>query len=148
MIKLYNLIQDPFAEYLPENCKFCLRSEIDALHRITCDMLEIADIYPDILWKYSDKLRNAHGEAYWYEDDNGKIQWRITYDTKEWLAMGSDGRKNTIIHEVCHLAIEKLLGHNRDPRKGEIVEDHGSQWQALMVKCGELPFYENSWCYR
>jgi hypothetical protein len=64
------------------------------------------------------------------------------------MAIGASGRRNTIIHEVCHLAVEKIYGHKKKVPKGEIpVLDHGEQWQDLMWKCGEHPFLEINWDY-
>jgi hypothetical protein len=148
-IKLYNILKDPFAQFLPENSAYCTRPEINGLHRQTCDHLEIQDIYPEILWSFTNKLKKTLAEAVYWKNPGGVMQWRINYDTKCWIAMGTEGRKNTIIHEVCHLAVEKIHGHNARPKKDEVaVLDHGEQWQALMLKCGEEPFLDNPWRYR
>jgi hypothetical protein len=147
--KLYNLISDSFAELLPENSPFCTRKEIDSLHRYTCEFLEIIDIYPEVLWSFTDKMRTNLAEASYWTDPDGKPQWRVVYDTKKWIAMGKEGRKNTIIHEVCHLAVEKLYGHRGKPEGDKpVVTDHGEHWQELMTRCGEEPFKEDCWRYR
>ena len=148
-MKLYNIVSDPFAKLLPENSPYCTKKQINTLHRDTCKTLNISDIYPKILWSFTKNWRATLGEADYWEDDTGNMQWRIKYCSKSWIAIGKDGRKNTIIHEVCHLAVEKLYGHNARPKKGEeCVEDHGEHWQDLMHKCNENPFLDIKWNYR
>jgi len=68
------------------------------------------------------------------------MKWLLRYSSKFWPTLSDAERRNTIIHEVCHLAVERLYGHCAKPKEGEIlVLDHGSQWQSLMTKCGEAP---------
>jgi SprT-like family len=150
MIKLYNNISDPFAKFLPENSPYCSKHHIDNLHRETCKILDISDIYPEILWSFSKYFRDTLGEAsYWIDDTTKKMQWRIKYCSKSWIAIGKAGRRNTIVHEICHLAVEKLYGHKARPKKGEErVEDHGEHWQNLMNRCKEDPFLVINWNYR
>ena len=113
-IKLYNNVSDPFARYLPENSRFCTKEQIDTLHRVSCKVLKINDIYPEILWSFTKHFRECLGEAsYWKDPVTQKMQWRIKYCSKSWLAIGESGRRNTIVHEVCHLAEEKLYGHKK-----------------------------------
>lgn len=149
-IKLYNIFQDSFACFLPENSLYCNRQEIDILHRETCKKLGIDDVYQELLWSFSKHFRNTLGEAsYWIDDHTKKMQWRIKYCSKSWIAIGELGRRNTIIHEVCHLAVEKLYGHNARPKRGEeCVKDHGEHWQRLMHKCNEDPDLDIKWNYR
>jgi len=149
-IKLYNSVSDPFARYLPENSPYCTRKQIDKLHRDSCKITGISDIYPEILWSFTKHFRECLGEAsYWKDPTTKKMQWRTKYCSKSWLAIGQAGRRNTIVHEICHLAVEKLYGHKARPKKGEeCVEDHGEHWQSLMRKCGEEPFLTINWNYR
>jgi len=148
--KIYNLIDDPFAKFLPEKVGYCTRESINRLHEETCRKLGIIDVYTDILWSYTKNFRDCLAEAsYWKDPETKKMQWRIKYCSNSWIGMGEDGRRNTIVHEVCHLAIEKLIGHKARAKKGEkLVLDHGEQWQELMHKCGENPFLKLQWNYR
>lgn len=101
------------------------------------------DVYDELVWRFNDRLRAVYGQAEYWRDENKKMNWKIQYATKYWIPMGVDARRNIIIHEVCHLAVEKLYGHCARPRKGEeAVLDHGEQWQELMLRCGEDPFLE------
>lgn len=148
-IKLYNITPDGFSGLLPENAPYCSRGEIAQLHKETCQLLGIERLYPKILWSFSMHMRNAVGEACWWFDDLDKKQWRIQYCTKSWIALGAAGRRNTIVHEICHLAVEKIYGHNARRRKDqECVTDHGKHWQDLMEKCGEDPFMDVEYVYR
>ena len=148
-LKIYNKLGLSFINYLPENNKYCINRDINSLHRETCALLNISDIYPEILWSFNKNFRNTLGEAsYWMCPEAKKMQWRIKYCSKSWMAIGAAGRRNTIIHEVCHLAVEKIYGHKtRAPEGEECVLDHGKQWQDLMWKCKEPPFLEIHWNY-
>lgn len=137
------LLENPYKQLLPQYTIYCKRAEIDALHRHTCKMLGIEDIYPELRWNFNDRLRAVLGQAEYWRDENQRMRWKIQYASKYWIPMGVSARRNIIIHEVCHLAVEKLYGHCARPTDGSTpVLDHGSHWQNLMIKCGEDPFLE------
>lgn len=104
-------LENPFQELLPEYTIYCKRAEVDALHRHICKKLDIMDVYDELVWRFNDRLRAVYGQAEYWRDENKKMNWKIQYATKYWIPMGVDARRNIIIHEVCHLAVEKLYGH-------------------------------------
>jgi len=136
---LINPFDDPHAQWLVG--KYSTTDEIQALTKETCETCGIMDIYPDIEWKFEKRFKTTLGEASYWADSEGKNYWLIKYSSLMWLPLGDTGRKNTVVHEVCHLAVERLYGHCSRPKKGqERVLDHGKHWQDLMKKCGEDPF--------
>ena len=136
-------VDNPYQILLPQFTLYCKREEIDALHRHTCRRLGIEGIYPDIRWSFNSRFRAILGQAEYWCDESGKMRWKIQYASKYWIPMGVEARRNTIVHEICHLAVEKLYGHCARPKDGEErVLDHGEQWQELMLKCGEEPFLD------
>lgn len=55
---------------------------------------------------------------------------RIRFSTLFWPSMTESQRRNTVIHEVCHLVAHKLYG--------PFIKPHGREWKALMLDCGEV----------
>jgi hypothetical protein len=135
------IMENHYKQLLPRYTIYCKKEEIDSLHRHTCRKLGIENIYNELRWNFNDRLRAVLGQAEFWEDEADKKQWKIQYATKYWIPMGIAARRNIIVHEVCHLAVEKKYGHCAKPKQGETqVKDHGWQWQKLMHRCGEEPF--------
>lgn len=113
--------------------------EIDRWHAHYCRLAKIPELFPLIEWEFSKRLRSAVGVAEYWED-GGEMHWTIKYSSNHWLQMTPEARRNTIAHEICHLAVEKLYGHCARPKDGrEPVLDHGRHWRELMAICGEDP---------
>ena len=135
---------NPYLKWMPGVANYCDDKSINLYHRELCEKLDIFDVYLGLIWRFEKNFRRILGQAEYWTDDAGKKCWRIRYATKFWLPMGEAGRRNTIAHEICHLAVERLYGHCARPGPGqEKVLDHGSHWRDLMFKCGEDPDAEN-----
>lgn len=132
--------ENPYSIWFPDGTKYCNRKDINELHREVCETLNVFDVYLGLTWKFEPKFRSILGQAEYWNDSKGHKYWRIRYASKFWLPLGEAGRRNTIIHEVCHLAVEKLYGHCARPEKDkERVLSHGKHFRELMLKCGEDP---------
>jgi hypothetical protein len=127
-------------KWIPGHAKYCSIKDVDSLHLATCKKLGIIDVYENLQWRFEPRFRCIYGQAeYWGE--KGKMEWLIRYASKYWMLLSENERRNIIVHEICHLAVESLYGHCGRPKKGEeLVADHGSHWQKLMIKCGEDPY--------
>ena len=139
IFKRCHTLHTPYSQWFPSHAQLCNRKEIDDEHLKCCNILNIPDVYTNLEWKFETKFRCTEGQAEWDEEQYpGK--WFIRYSTKCWIPMGLAGRKNTIVHEICHLAVEKLYGHGNivDNRR---VTTHGTHWEQLMRKCGEDPLF-------
>ncbi len=134
MISLKNLFDDPYLKWMTG--PYCKSSDIEDLMRETCKTCSI-DIFQEIVWYFEKRFTSTVGLAEYWTDSKGNQHWRIRYAAGMWIPMGSEARKNTIVHEVCHLAVEKLYGHGW--KEGVRVTDHGKHWRELMIKCGEDP---------
>jgi hypothetical protein len=131
--------ESPYSIWFPDEAKYCNKKDINLLHLDTCKNLDIYDVYLKLIWKFEPAFRCTLGQAEWDDDGN----WWIRYASRFWLPLGELGRRNTIVHEVCHLAVERLYGHCSRPKAGqERVLDHGIHWRNLMEKCGEDPDLE------
>lgn len=58
----------------------------------------------------------------------------VRLSKKLWERANDEQRRQTIIHEVCHV-IQRV----QDLEKGYRSPPHGWQWQALMRRCGQRP---------
>ncbi len=133
------MIDSPYLKWIPGHAKYCSIKDIDKLHLATCKKLGIMDVYKNLQWRFEKRFRCTYGQAEYWEE-KGKMKWLIRYASKHWMLIPKEERRNTIIHEVCHLAVERLYGHCGRPKNGETpVLDHGSHWIDLMAKCGETP---------
>jgi len=140
-IDFLSSLNDPYNNLMPENKKYCNKKSIDILHCWTCEKLGVPFLFPKIVWKFEKKFRSTLGEAEYFIDTQNRARWRIRYALKPWMDISEEARCNTIVHEVCHLAVEVIHGHGYKSDE-EYVFDHGTHWQELMYKCGEDPFLD------
>jgi len=138
MQALKTLFDDPYLKWMTG--PYCTSVEIEALMRQTCKTCGISDIFSEIAWRFEKRFTVTLGQAEYWTDSCGKNHWLIRYAAGMWIPIGVEARKNTIVHEVCHLAVERLYGHCWKPKPGqERVTDHGKHFRMLMKKCGEDP---------
>lgn len=112
------------------------REELDrASHwvRFACDQTWFFNgtetIDPElVIIKFSKRMTLAMGRAR-VHDVGGHDEYSIKLSYPLWPRASATERKNTIIHEACHLI---------DYRKHERM-NHGRNWKHLMCLCGETP---------
>jgi len=137
--KAWFILDTPFASLFPEFADCCSPKEIENLHKFYCQELDISDILKNFTWRFERRFTATLGQAeYWDDEKSGETKYLIRYATRYWIPMGAINRRNTIAHEICHLAVEKLFGHG-NVVNGIKVSDHGYHWKLLMYKCGENP---------
>lgn len=90
----------------------------------TCNTLGLPELNPKIVVQWNDRLTRTAGKA-WPNKNLIELSPVLLARTSE------ADQKNTVVHEVCHLAAPIL--YNRK------VAWHGKEWQSLMLRCGELP---------
>ena len=133
------ILDTPFFALFPEHAHCCSPEEIDNLHKFYCLELGVLDILKNFTWRFEKRFTATMGKAeYWVDEKFGEMHYLIRYATRYWVPMGAVGRRNTIAHEICHLAVERLFGHG-NVIDGIKVNDHGYHWKLLMRKCGEDP---------
>jgi len=120
------IFDDPYIRWMVG--KYCRSEEINTVIKQTCATLGHAGYEKEITWSWERRMTATLGYAV------GERQ--ITFSASLWLALSDDNRKNVIVHEVCHLFVQKLFGHNR-VIDGEKVTNHGQHWKDLMTKCKE-----------
>jgi len=138
MKTLQTIFDDPYLKWMTG--PYCRSSDIEDLMRETCKTCGIPEIFPEIVWRFEKRFTVTLGQAEFWTDSNGKDNWLVRYAAGMWIPIGSKARKNTIVHEICHVAVERIYGHCSKPGPGqERVLDHGKQWRELMRRCGEDP---------
>lgn len=107
---------------------FLLKSEIDGQIKETCEKLGFADLVAKIRWCWNSKLTRAIGRATYRKNV-------IDLSHKLFQLISPTERRDTIIHEVCHLiAYEKFV-----VRGGRSIKGHGPEWKMLMRQAGGTP---------
>ena len=79
-----------------------------------------------VSWKWNTRFRVCLGRAYF-------DMMQLEFSTYLWRMAKPEERINTVIHEACHLAADKLYEH----------QEHGEPWQYLMLLCGVQPEEEH-----
>ena len=95
-------------------------NEMQVLVDETLEKLGRADLKPYLQWNRRFTTRIA---------DANRDRCRIRFGPKAWALLDDNGRRETIIHETCH-----LVTHER----------HGREWRAAMWRCGLRPRATNS----
>jgi len=65
------------------------------------------------------------------------IGGRVRLSMPLWPNASEAERRNTVVHEVCHILTRVRYGPQID-RGGRRIS-HGWRWQSLMIACGERP---------
>lgn len=115
------IFDDPYIRWMIG--KYCRSEEINEVIKQTCATLGHPGYEKKITWCWERRLTATLGYAV--------VEGNITFSAALWLAITDEKRKNVIVHEVCHLFVQKLFGHNQK------VTAHGQHWKDLMIKCGE-----------
>jgi predicted SprT family Zn-dependent metalloprotease len=125
-------LPNPYKHWLRGS--FTSARDIQKVVKETAIRCKVKDIYPEITWGFSNRLVASVGIAQWWVDDYGNKYWDMRFASQLWMGMEPDDRKNTIVHEVCHLAIQRLHDHSTPG-----IKTHGDEWRELMLVCGEDP---------
>lgn len=92
--------------------------------------------YPDLLEKleilWNERFTARMGDAR-YNYSTG--QCRVRFSVPLWPRASQEERRQTAIHEVCHI----VAGHRAHTVGLRRPQPHGHEWQALMRRCGLEP---------
>lgn len=98
-------------------------TEISDLIKETCEKANAANLFEKITWSYNKRLTGVLGRA-WSRN-------HIEFSTKIFDLIEPEERRDTIIHETCHLIAWFLYGYE--------ISAHGKEWKRLMVKTDGRP---------
>ncbi len=91
--------------------------------------LNKVDLYDRLEVTYENSFTRRMGDA-WVSRD--KTQLRVRFSIPLWALATEAQRKETVVHEVCHIVDMMDNGHR-------IYGAHGISWGMLMRKCGLAP---------
>lgn len=77
-----------------------------------------------ITWKWNGRFTNRIGDAQWLS--NGRHE--IRFGTKTFKVLSEESQRETVAHEVAHIAAIETYG----PR----IAPHGWQWKRVMARLG------------
>ncbi len=103
-------------------------SEIRNLIRHTCFACGCPELSPKIRYSWNDWFTRRMGDAT-YDFANGT--GRVRFSKPLWGRAPLRERKNTIVHEVCHIITYYKYGKSASP--------HGAHWKRMMMLAGEFP---------
>ena len=100
--------------------------EIRALVAETIERCGCAD-HPIPPIKFNRRFTRALGCLRWHREERRADS--IEFSAQAWPHLTLAERRQTVIHEACHLADAYKRGDS----------DHSWRWRTLMLKCGESP---------
>lgn len=81
--------------------------------------------------KKTDRVRRCFEQ---YRDDDGNIV-TIRFSIPLWHRASEEERRETVIHEVCHL----VTNHEAHLEGRKVKKSHGPEWKATMLRAGVNP---------
>jgi SprT protein len=94
-----------------------------------CDILLVPEFYSRIKVEWNARFTRKVGDA------NYRLN-RVRFSAPLWPRASEQERRETVIHEVCHLVAN--YKYNLSAKVGH-CSPHGVEWKSLMRKCGILP---------
>lgn len=87
-----------------------------------CRKLGVPDLATKITLSFSTRLRKGYAYAKWPD-------CKIVISKYYWDPVSPQTRRDTVIHEVCHVYVWETLGIGNE-------KPHGPKWEDAMRKCG------------
>ena len=96
--------------------------------RFACEKNDAEELAQAIIVEFNPRFRRRMGDACY---SVYSYRARIRLSTPLWARASTEDRRETVIHETCHVIVK----YRFDP----FVPDHGVQWQTAMRNCGVEP---------
>ena len=87
-----------------------------------CRTNNVPELYNNISWSFDNRLTRCIGKAFVGVN-------MIKFSAPLWPRADMVERKNTVIHEACHIIAFRKYGH---------VKSHGHEWKHCMRQTGEI----------
>lgn len=96
-----------------------------------CEKNEVPELADKIVVQWNRRFTRRLGDAIY---SRKKKRGRIRLSVPLWSRCTGDDKRETVIHETCHV----IVGYkNCDSTKR--VKPHGPEWRAAMIRCGLKP---------
>jgi SprT protein len=95
--------------------------------RYACERNGCPELYPIIHVEWNTRFTRRLGDGLWSPT---RLAGRIRLSIPLWGRASEQDRRETVIHEACHVIVEYKYGR---------VAPHGSEWRGAMLNCGVEP---------
>jgi SprT protein len=92
----------------------------------------VPEIAQRIIVKWSNRYTNCMGKAHY----RGPTDMTVTFSGPLWPRASADERRQTIIHEACHIIARYKHQHLGGKRR---IQPHGWEWKQAMTRAGVAP---------
>jgi len=96
--------------------------------RFACDCNGVPELAQVILVEWNGRFTHRLGDAIY---NRISMRARIRLSLPLWQRLSEETRRETVIHEACHVIVGFKHGFVRRP--------HGSEWKEAMRNCGVNP---------
>jgi len=107
--------------------KYSTKEEIREIIEWCCNQCNVPELAPKIRFEFNNRFTNRMGDAI-YHPLSGT--GRVRFSRPLWPRALEEKRRNTIIHETCHVIANYKYGGN---------QGHNYLWKSTMIDCGEEP---------
>lgn len=94
----------------------------------TLALLERLEMFERIKVRWNTRYTSKLGSARW---DPHASHHLLQFSVPLWPRATPKDRRETVIHEVCH-----LVAKQNAREAGRKIKPHGPEWQSLMIRCG------------
>ncbi len=103
--------------------EYMTREEIDAVMRETLERVGAPDLVIHV--EFNSRFTRRMGDARFGRFGRQHI---VRFSTPLWGRATAEERRETVIHETCHIAARHIYGDH--------ISAHGWEWKSLMRKAG------------
>jgi SprT protein len=96
--------------------------------QFACDCNEVPELFQVIVVEWNRRFTRRLGDGMYSPTT---FRARIRLSIPLWPRASDQDRRETVIHEACHVIVKY--------KHGAFVADHGPEWKAAMLACGVEP---------
>jgi len=95
--------------------------------RETCEANKCPELAQGIIVKWNKRYTSCMGKALY----RGQWDMTVSFSVPLWPRANQEERKQTVIHETCHIITRHHYGYQ--------VKPHGREWKRAMMRAGVNP---------
>ena len=95
--------------------------------------MKVPELFPKLQVEWNSRFTRRMGDAEWKKLKGTGI---VRFSLPLWPRATPEERRNTVIHEVCHIVANYKYQLWRNPGRRN---PHGKEWAYCMRQCGQNP---------
>jgi SprT protein len=107
---------------------------VDDWVRFACECNQVPDLAQMILVEWNPRFTRRLGDGYY--NNRVLLGARIRLSLPLWPRASEEDRRETVIHETCHVVVGLKFGRQ--------ARHHGPEWRQAMKNCGVEPLRTHS----